>query len=91
MEVEIRDSTIVGAGKGLVLKKGLNKDGSVSIGTMLCSYDGIRFESKVKSDEYIASQEVNDYIWMGVNDRGHNVAIDAKDSKSFMVVMPMMQ
>ena len=82
VEVDIRDSTIADAGKGLFLKKGINKDGSVSVDTMLAPYDGIRFESKKKGDKYIATQDGNDYIWKGKKGNGTLLVIDAKDPKS---------
>ena len=82
VQVFIGDSTLADAGKGLFLKKGIKKDGSVDAGTYLCPYDGVRIKDKRDIKKYIAKHPNNDYIWSGMNINGHWCAIDASDPKS---------
>jgi hypothetical protein len=82
VEVEIRDSLIPGAGKGLFLSKtGTNKN-YIPEGTPICLYDGVIFTSKARIRAYLKNQDGNDYLWQGSTSDGFYVLEDGQELHS---------
>jgi hypothetical protein len=67
VKVGICDSTIQGAGKGLFLILGPNNDGSASVGTRLCTYDGPYYTKQEDFNRLLDPSYHNDYLWEGIN------------------------
>jgi len=82
VEVEVRDSLIPGAGKGLFLTKTGTNQKYITKGTMICLYDGVVVNGKENIWKYLHTQDGNDYIWQGQNTRRSYILVDAKDPES---------
>jgi len=82
VEVEVRDSLIPGAGKGLFLTKTGTHEKFIPKGTMICLYDGVIVHTKEKITKYLEAQEGNDYLWQGFNSRNSHLLVDGQDPES---------
>jgi len=82
VEVEVRDSLIPGAGKGLFLSKTNTNQNYIPKDTFICAYDGVFVHTKEKITKYLETQEGNDYLWQGKNSRRSHFLVDAQDPES---------
>jgi len=82
VEVEVRDSLIPGAGKGLFLSKTNTNQNYIPKDTFICAYDGVFVHTKEKITKYLETQEGNDYLWQGKYDRRSCFPVDGQDPES---------
>jgi len=82
VEVEVRDSLIPGAGKGLFLSKTGTDQNYILKGTPICLYNGVIVTSNPRIKEYLKNQNGNDYLWQGSTSSGFKVLVDGQEVNS---------